>query len=100
MEPTGMESSKTYCSIRCRNSTYHCGAGNYSVLGGQYRDENGNIRNFGPTNPHGTAFALKQWVYQKEATGMKSSKMYCSSQCSNSAYQCGYENYSISWRAG
>ena len=28
--------------------------------GGQYRDRNGNMRNFGPTNPHGTAFASKQ----------------------------------------
>ena len=25
--------------------------------GWQYRSENGNMRNFGPTNPHGTAFA-------------------------------------------
>ena len=25
---------------------------------------------------HGTAFAPKQWIYQKEATGMQSSKMY------------------------
>ena len=28
--------------------------------GGQYRAKNGNMRNFGPTNPHGTAFAPKQ----------------------------------------
>ena len=31
--------------------------------GGQYRAKNGNMRNFGPTNPHGTAFAPKQWLY-------------------------------------
>ena len=48
---------------------------------GQYRALNGNMRNFGPTNPHGTAFAPKQWLYQKEATGMESSKMYCPSRC-------------------
>ena len=42
---------------------------------GEYRAENGNMRNFGPTNSHGTAFAPKQWLYQKEATGMQSSKM-------------------------
>ena len=35
-----------------------------------YRAENGNMRNFGPTNPLGTAFAPKQWLYQKEATGI------------------------------
>ena len=28
-----------------------------------YRAKNGNMRNFGPTNPHGTAFAPKQWLY-------------------------------------
>ena len=41
--------------------------------GRQYRAENGNIRHFGPTNPHDTAFAPKQWLYQKKATGMESS---------------------------
>ena len=35
--------------------------------GGQHRARNGNMRNFGPTNPHGTAFAPKQWFHQKEA---------------------------------
>ena len=40
----------------------------------QYRAENGNMRNFGPTNPHGTAIAPNQWLYQKDATGMESSK--------------------------
>ena len=29
----------------------------------QYRAENGNVRNFWSTNPHGTAFAPKQWLY-------------------------------------
>ena len=31
--------------------------------GVQYRAENGNMGNFGPTIPHGTAFAPKQWLY-------------------------------------
>ena len=35
--------------------------------GGQHTAKNGNMRNFGPTNPHGTAFAPKQWLHQKEA---------------------------------
>ena len=30
---------------------------------GQYRAKNGNMRKFGLTNPHGTAFAPKQWLY-------------------------------------
>ena len=35
----------------------------------------GNMRNFSPTNPHCTTFAPKQWLHQKEATGMESSKL-------------------------
>ena len=35
--------------------------------GGQHRAENGNMRNFGPTNPHGTAFATNKRLYEKEA---------------------------------
>ena len=65
----------------------------------QYRAWNGNIRNFGSTNPHCTAFALKEWSYQKEGTGMESSKMDCSSRCKNSTYQCGAANYPVSWVA-
>ena len=41
---------------------------------GQYRVHQGNMRNFGPTNTHGTPSAPMQWLYQKEATGMESSK--------------------------
>ena len=47
--------------------------------GGQYRDGNGNMRNFGPTNPHGTAFQQEECLHQKETTGMENQKMYCSS---------------------
>ena len=49
--------------------------------GWQYRVQTENLRNFRPTKPHGTTFAPMQWLYQKEATGMESSKMYCPSRC-------------------
>ena len=67
--------------------------------GGQYRAVNGTMRNFGRTNPDGTVFALKQWLYQNEATGMESSKLYCRSRCKNSTYQCWVANYPISCMA-
>ena len=35
--------------------------------GGKHRAKNGNMQNSGPTNPHGTAFAPKQWLHQKES---------------------------------
>ena len=62
-----------------------------------YRAQNGNMRNFGPTNPHGTAFVPKQWLYQKEATGIESSKMYCPSRCRYRTYHCVASNYPVSW---
>ena len=65
--------------------------------GRQYRAQNGNMRNFGPTNRHGTAFASKQWLYQKEATGMESSKMYCPSRCRYRTYHCVEAKYPVSW---
>ena len=64
--------------------------------GWYYRAQNGNMRNFGPTNPHGTAFAPKQ-SFEKEATGMESSKMYCRSQCRYRTYQFVAANYPVSW---
>ena len=53
------------------------------------------MRNFGSTNPHGTAFAPKQWLYQKEATGMDSPKMYCPSRCRYSTYHCEAAKYLV-----
>ena len=67
--------------------------------GGQYRVQNGNMRNFGRTNPHGNAFVPKKWLYQTEATGMQSSKMHYPSQCTYSTYQCGAANHPVSWGA-
>ena len=43
--------------------------------GEEYRAENGNMRNFGSTSPHGTAFAPKQWLYEKVPKGTESSKI-------------------------
>ena len=60
------------------------------------RAPNGNMRKFGPTNPHGTAFAPNQWLYQKEATGMDSPKMYCPSRCRHRTYHCVEANYPVS----
>ena len=68
-----------------------------SFHGGLYRAPNANMRNFGLTNPHGTTFAPKQWLYQKEATGMDSLKMYCPSRCRYRTYHCVEAKYPASW---
>ena len=95
-EGTGMESSNMYCLVGAETVLTSSDPQTTPFHGGQYRAGNGNMHNLGPTNPHGTAFALKQWLYIKEATGMESSKMYCSSWCRNSTYQCGVANNPVS----
>ena len=54
------------------------------------------MRNFGPTNPHGIAFAPKQWLYEKESTGMESSKMYFLGWCRYRTYQRVAANHPVS----
>ena len=66
---------------------------------GQYRVHGGNLRIFGLTKPHGTAFAPMQWLYKKEATGMESSKMYCPCRWRYRTYQRGAANSPLSWGA-
>ena len=62
----------------------------------QYRAENGNLKKSGSTFRHGTVFAPKQCLYQKEATGMESPKMHLSSRCRNRTSLCGTSNYHVS----
>ena len=81
-----------YCPSLCR---YHTCAGPQTTpyKGRWYRVQNGNMRNFDPTKPHGTAFAPKKWSYQKEATGMENSKFFCPTRCRYRTYQCETANY-------
>ena len=66
--------------------------------GGYYRAQNGNMRKFGPTNPHGTAFAPKQWLYQKEVTGMESSKFIALVGADTVLTSSGPETTPFNWR--
>ena len=43
-----------------------------------------------------TAFAPKQWLYQKEATGMESSKLFRPSRCRYCTYLCLQTKYPVS----
>ena len=62
----------------------------------QYRAENKILRKSGSTFSHGTVFAPKQCLYQKEATGMESPKIYSSRRCKNLVYLCGTANIPVS----
>ena len=61
----------------------------------QYRAKNGDLLKSGSTFCHCTVFGPTQCLYQKEATGMNSPKMYFSSRCKNRTYLCGTANYPI-----
>ena len=49
----------------------------------QYRAQNGKFGKFGLTYGHGTVFAPRNYLYQKEATGMERPEMYSVSRCNN-----------------
>ena len=77
-EATGMESQKMHSSSRCKNRMgRHTTPSHVS----QYRAENGNLVKSGSTFHHGTVFAPKQCLYQKEVSGMESPKMHSFSRC-------------------
>ena len=64
--------------------------------GRQYRVGNGNLRKLGWTYRHGTMFEPRQYLHQKEATGMESPEMYFPSRCKKPSYLCGPSNYPVS----
>ena len=86
-----------YCPSRCRHRTYQSVAAKYLVSLGVGQSLELKYAEFGTTNPHGKAFAPKQWLYEKEATGMESSKRYCPRRCRYRTYQCVAANYPVSW---
>ena len=86
-----------HCANRFRNRTYQCTAENYAV---SLRATQGRKQKFAKiryTKSHGTAFAPKQCLYQKQATVMENFKMYCPTRYRNRTYQCGAANYPVSW---
>ena len=66
----------------------------------QYRAQNGKFGKLGRTYGHGTVFAPRIYLYQKEATGIERPEMYSVSRCNNPTYLCGPSNYPVSREAG
>ena len=64
-----------------------------------YRAKTGKLRKLGGTYRHGTVFAPRQYLYQKEATGIERQEMYSASWCKNHTYMCGPSNYPVSINA-
>ena len=61
----------------------------------RYRAEKGNLPILGWTYRHGTVFTPRQYLYQKEATGMESPAMHFPSRCKNPTYLCGPSKYPV-----
>ena len=62
----------------------------------RYKPENGNLHKFGLNYRHGTVFKPRQYLYQKEATGMERPEMYSPTWCKNSSYFFKLSNYPVS----
>ena len=59
------------------------------LIGGQYRSQSINFRKLGLTYRHGTVFAPRKSLHQKEATCMESPEMYSTSWWRIPTYLCG-----------
>ena len=64
-----------------------------------YRAKTEKVRKLGRTYRHGTVFAPRKYLYQKEATGMERPEMYSANRCNNPTYLCGPSKYPVSREA-
>ena len=64
------------------------GRKNTPSRGRQYRAQNGKFGKLGRTYGHGTVFAPRKYLYQKEATRMERPEIYSVSRCNNHTYLC------------
>ena len=62
----------------------------------RYGAEKGNLRIMGWTYRHGIVLAPRQYLYQKEATGMERPEMYFPSRCKKPTHLCEPSNHPVS----
>ena len=75
------------------------GRHNTPSRGRQYRAQKGKFGKLGRTYGHGTVFAPRKYLYQKEATGMERPEMYSVIRCNNPTCLCGPSKYPVSREA-
>ena len=92
-EATGMTAQKCISVVGSKSPLTCVGRQSTVCQGRQYRGGNGNLRKFGCTYGHGTVFAPRQYLHQKEATGMESPEMYFASRSKKPSYLCGPSSY-------
>ena len=67
--------------------------------GRQYKAQNGKYGKLGRTFGHGTVFAPRKYLYQKEAKGMERPEMNSACRCNNPTYLRGPSKYPVSREA-
>ena len=85
--------------VRCNNPTYLCGPSKYPISREAVWAHNGKLTKLGQNYRHGTVFAPRKYLYQKEATSMERTEMYSASRCNNPTYLCGTSKYPVSREA-
>ena len=80
-EATAIDTPEMYTPTLCKIPSYLCGPSTTPSKGTWYGAENANMRKLGWTYRHGTVFAPRQYLYQKEDKGMKRPEMYLASRC-------------------
>ena len=61
----------------------------------KYRAQNRKLGKLGWTYCHGTVFAIRKYLQQKEATGMERREIYSASRCNNPTYLCWPSKYPV-----
>ena len=75
------------------------GRKNIPSRGWQYRAQNGKLGKLGRTCDHGTVFAPRKYLHQKEDTGKERPEMYSVSRWNNLTYLRGPLKYPVSREA-
>ena len=82
--------------VGAKTSRNFAGRHNTPSRGRKYRAQNGKFGKLGRTYGHGTVFAPRKYLYQKEAKGMDRPEMYSVSRWNNPTYLCGPSKYPVS----
>ena len=85
-----------YYPSRCRNPLTCTGHQTTPSQGRWYMAGNENLRKLGWNYSHGTMFAPRQYIHEKEATCMERPEMYSPSRWRNPTYLCGPSNHTLS----
>ena len=88
-----------HSASRCNNPLTCASHQNTPSRRRQYRGQNGMLGKLGRKYGNGTVFALRKYLYQKEAMGMERPETYSASRCDNPTYLCGPSKYPVSREA-